>query len=344
MPRDVSLSYRDPLEEIWLAAARRVGWTIERSRNTYASWDGRCTLTLASAEDLDADDTLAQMILHEMCHALVAGPRGRHAVDWALDNTTDRDLVYEHATHRLQAALSDPYGLRAFMAVTTDHRGYYDALPRKPLADGVDPAIPIAQRAKTRADEEPFRGALGEALEATALLAAAVRPFSPPESLWRAARVRHRSGLLLPALEVPGSTCGDCAWLVDGAPLTCRQTEQGEEPGSVVHSADAACERYERRFDEEECGSCGACCREGFDLVPVDARDDVLRVHLDLVSSSSLGPVLLRPNGRCVALDGGLDGAPFRCRIYAERPSSCREFEVGGAPCLLARQRVGKSW
>ncbi|MEJ7593816.1 MAG: hypothetical protein WKF77_19935 [Planctomycetaceae bacterium] len=60
-------------------------------------------------------------------------------------NTSKRDLVYEFACHRLQAALSAPFGLRAFMAVTTSWRPYWDALPEDPLKDGDDPAIAIAQ-------------------------------------------------------------------------------------------------------------------------------------------------------------------------------------------------------
>src|SRR5690606_17075777 len=113
---------------------------VERADDVYASWDGVDTLTLAKPEHFDADDSLGQMIFHEICHALVAGER-RSQVDWGLDNDDEGDLVFEHATHRLQAALSTPHGLREFMAVTTNWRPYWDALPRDPLANGDDPAI-----------------------------------------------------------------------------------------------------------------------------------------------------------------------------------------------------------
>jgi Fe-S-cluster containining protein len=107
-----------------------------------------------------------------------------------------------------------------------------------------------------------------------------------------------------------------------------------------VAPGDPACERFEPHFDERECARCGACCREGFDVVTVGA-DELLR-HPKLVSASSLGRVLARPGGRCVALSGG-QGTAFRCSIYPERPRSCREFEVSGDACLLARRRVGLS-
>jgi hypothetical protein len=243
----------------------------------------------------------------------------------------------------LQAALSEPFGLRAFLAVTTDHRGYYDSLPARPLQEGDDPAIAIAQSAKERAEREPFRSVLSEALEATARIAEVVKPFAAENSLWRTVRSRHRSGLLLP--NVAGtSTCADCAWAVAGeSALECRQTERGEQAGAWVLEDDPACERFALRFDEAECGRCGACCREGFDLVPVEALDRVLVRHPELVGQSSLGPSLLRPGGRCVALDGGTEGTPYRCRIYADRPTSCQDFEVRGSACLVARRRVGLS-
>jgi hypothetical protein len=36
------------------------------------------------------------------------------------------------------------------------------------------------------------------------------------------------------------------------------------------------------------------------------------------------------------------DGS-YRCRIYAERPRACAEFEIAGDACLTARRRVGLS-
>ena len=55
---------------------------------------------------MDPDDSLAQLIFHELCHALVAGEHAFEREDWALCNLDGRDLIFEHACHRVQAALS----------------------------------------------------------------------------------------------------------------------------------------------------------------------------------------------------------------------------------------------
>ena len=59
---------------------------------------------------------LAQLILHELCHALVEGPGALNRPDWGLDNESARDVEREHACLRLQARLAQrqrlesPYG------------------------------------------------------------------------------------------------------------------------------------------------------------------------------------------------------------------------------------------
>jgi hypothetical protein len=106
--RPIQFQYRDPVELVWEAALAKLGVQLLRSADAYASWDGVSTLTLARAEDFDADDSLAQLIFHELCHMLVAGERGKRLFDWGLDNTSERHLVFEHACHRVQAALATP--------------------------------------------------------------------------------------------------------------------------------------------------------------------------------------------------------------------------------------------
>lgn len=189
--RTPSARYRDPLDEIWLAAAARCGLRVERSAEVYASYDGAGVLTLSTAEHFDADDSLAQLVLHELCHALVQGESALHRPDWGLDNRSDRDLPAEHACHRLQAALLAPHGLRTVLAPTTEHRAYYDALPADPLAaaahpsHGDDAVLAAARAGWERAHRGPWADALREALAATAAIAAAVRPFAEPPSIWR---------------------------------------------------------------------------------------------------------------------------------------------------------------
>jgi hypothetical protein len=342
--RIISARYDDPLDLIWLGAATRLGMRVVRSTEAYASWDGKATLSIAVSEHFDADDCLAQMIFHELCHALVAD-KAQSQVDWGLSNTSNDDLVFEHACHRLQATLAGRYGLREFMAVTTEWRPYWDALPSDPLAYSDDPALPIARAAYERAQRQPWHGTLHTALEATAQMAALLRDVSPEGSLWRRVRPRHTTGFLLEQSQV--HRCGDCAWSFAaraGAGLGCRQTAREGQRALPVAADQAACERWEPKLAATDCVSCGACCREGFDLVQVGVRETFARKHPELVRRSSLGLHVPRPGGRCGALEGeGSAQAPYLCRHYAERPKACAQFPVAGDACLLARRRVGLS-
>jgi hypothetical protein len=183
-PRPVRHRYEDPTDRVWLATAQALGMTVQRSPEVFASWDGEAVLRLSTQDGFDPDDSLAQLIFHEICHALVEAPEGWSRPDWGLENIDGRDVVREHACHRLQAALADAHGLRLFFAVTTLHRPYYDALPAQPLAPGPDPAIVLAQAAMERAREPAIWGPLQRALAATAQIGAAVAAFVEPTSLW----------------------------------------------------------------------------------------------------------------------------------------------------------------
>ena len=191
MTRRILREYRDPLEVIWTTTAARLGMTLHRSSDIYAHWDGNGGLVLGAPETLDADDSLAQMIFHEICHALVEGPESPMKVDWGLENIDDRDRDREHAAIRLQASLAGDYGLRDFFAVTTDFRAYNDRLTGEPLAAGDDPAIAIAQAARDRLVEgrwpQAWQTEIARALSATRSLANLMRDFALPNSLWREA-------------------------------------------------------------------------------------------------------------------------------------------------------------
>ena len=199
-PRQVRHRYLDPLEQVWLATARRVGLRVERSGEVYASTDGGGTLRLGAHATLDADDCLAQMIFHELCHALVEGPASFAHPDWGLDNTGDRDVAREHACLRAQATLAGRHGLRALLAPTTGFREFYDRLSEDPLAPApgaaaADPSLALARAAVARAQEPPWAPYLDSALCATAAIARAVAPFARAAdepaaalpSLWRLA-------------------------------------------------------------------------------------------------------------------------------------------------------------
>lgn len=174
--RVVTHVYRDPVDAIWLQLAHEIGWTIERSSEVYASTDGEGTLTLGTDDTLDADDCLAQMIAHEICHACVQGELGK-APDWGLDNTTDRDVEREHACLHLQAALCDAHGLRDVLAPTTDFRAYYDAIGPDPLA-GETTAIQLAIEGERWLSRQPWAPRFAAALAATAQIAEVARDFA----------------------------------------------------------------------------------------------------------------------------------------------------------------------
>lgn len=100
------------------------------------------------------------------------------------------------------------------------------------------------------------------------------------------------------------------------------------------------------------CKGCGACCAA--------FRVDFHISELGSGSSPGVPPALavpvtatlMRMQGtdaalpRCVALEGQV-GSGVRCRIYAQRPSPCREFGayaalgIGEPACDRARRRHG---
>jgi hypothetical protein len=340
--RRIDARYDDPLDLIWLACARAVGIRVERSEDVYASFDGQTTLTLSTREHFDADDSLAQLIFHELCHALVAGPERIGRSDWGMENVDERDLLAEHACHRLQAGLADRYGLRALFAVTTEHRVYWDALPIDPLALGEDPAIWLARDALQRALHGPWAEALARALGDTARIAEIARgTVADASSLWHRTQALHASGFPVDASS--DQNCGACGFsFQDGKLLRCRKTRAlPSQRGKRVEASARACVRFEPTLSEAECRRCGACCREGFDRVDVGARELLKKTHPELVKVDGYGAHLPRPGGHCVALT--LTEAGHTCTIYAERPRSCAAFELAGDACLTARRRVGLS-
>ena len=157
---------------------------IERSDEVNASWNGDGVLTIGTPETLDPDDCLAQMILHEICHALCEGPESLHQLDWGLESSDPAKKVHEHACLRLQAALADQYGMRSLFAATTMFRSYYDRLPADPLAAGDDPAITQAKAGWERAHHGPWAVALREALDRTAQVSRALHGLTMEDSLW----------------------------------------------------------------------------------------------------------------------------------------------------------------
>ena len=200
MPRTPQHIYLDPVDAIWLTVASRIGFAVQRSPTAYASvQDG--VISIGEPKSLDPDDCLAQMVLHELCHSLIEGRPGLELTDWGLDNTSTKDEVREHACLRLQASLTDAYGLRYVLAPTTEHRAYYDSLPDDALAPApsdrlTDPTVELAREGLRRAAEPPWAPHLRQGLEVTAEVLKVVRDFGGADPaadqtpLW----VRLRSG------------------------------------------------------------------------------------------------------------------------------------------------------
>jgi Fe-S-cluster containining protein len=95
-----------------------------------------------------------------------------------------------------------------------------------------------------------------------------------------------------------------------------------------------------------DCRTCGACCRDAFDVVaieptdPMAAHPKLTRTHLDGWRSMARVPGSCGGT-QCGALGGDGVEAPWRCTIYDDRPKPCRELLVGSADCLEARDALG---
>ena len=179
--RPVLSRYIDPIEVIWLATASRLGIHIRRSSLVFSSTDGSGRLQLSTREHLDADDCLAQMLLHEICHWCTNGEATFHERDWgfALDGPTD---PREHACLRLQAWLADQVGLREFFAPTGVYRQYYNRIPEDSLqsiddSDWEVHVCDVAKEAVNRIQDKPWHPHVIRAVHATARVRDLVDPF-----------------------------------------------------------------------------------------------------------------------------------------------------------------------
>lgn len=348
--RPIHHRYEDPLSRVWLACAARVGYRIVRTADAYAATDGRQTLLIADDSALDADDSLAQMILHELCHALVEGEGGERQPDWGLDNVTGRDTWREHACLRLQAYLAGSVGLRGFFAPTTDFRTrFWNALPADPLTAAIEQggrlerSCVAARLGAWRASQPRWREALRQAFAASARIADAVQSSEVADvglpSLWNTVSPRpplHAAGHAPVADYHSGHGCADCAWS-----FTARGHQRCRHAPAVRLPKDApACTAWEPMV-ELQCQRCAACCREAYDAVEVQPREVVLKRHPALVVDAGSHFKLKRDGDRCAALEGS-DGQ-YGCSIYGDRPRTCRDFTRGSENCLAARRKVGLS-
>ena len=92
------------------------------------------------------------------------------------------------------------------------------------------------------------------------------------------------------------------------------------------------------QVDDFDCKSCGACCCFKWSW-PVLRRDrsDAVNIPKEMVRTDY--PLMKTIDNRCIALDGKV-GESVCCKIYNDRPNSCRQFEQGSDLCKEARKKV----
>lgn len=179
--RPIETHYTDPVEVIWLTLAKHLGMTVRRSPHVYATHDGKGLLTLSDRAGFDPDDTVAQMVFHEVCHWIVNGEDTFHEPDWGFELDWEVDWR-EYTCQRLQAELAKRHGLERLLASTGTYRPYYDAVLAEPLTprdDGQEEAYIVEQThaSLARAARSPWAPHLEEALTATAAIQAILKPF-----------------------------------------------------------------------------------------------------------------------------------------------------------------------
>jgi len=91
-----------------------------------------------------------------------------------------------------------------------------------------------------------------------------------------------------------------------------------------------------RSSKPKNCKNCGLCCTWEVEIYPED-KDDIPKEMTERIKTSleELRIMRLRPGTNvCIALDLKTK----KCTIHNKKPTSCKEFEIGGHDCLLARE------
>lgn len=132
--RSFYASLRAETDALWVASARELGFGVERARGAFVSYDGAGTIAVAPYDEMDPDDHLAQIVVHELAHFAVEGAEARARADWGLDNMSDAHVANELAALRVQAWWCDAHGLRDVLVPTTAFREAWPAIGAAPLA------------------------------------------------------------------------------------------------------------------------------------------------------------------------------------------------------------------
>ena len=148
--------------------------------------------------------------------------------------------------------------------------------------------------------------------------AALAKHRAPSDSLWstiEGPRGRHALGFGMPHADERAAmrSCGSCGFAQQqGKRLRCLKTERSATPEMP------ACQRWE---PAPECATCGACCREAFDLIEVAARDPFQKKHKHLL--------VMRDHGRADLV-----------RPRWSMPAAARRWKRGRTFWLLALRRA----
>ena len=87
-----------------------------------------------------------------------------------------------------------------------------------------------------------------------------------------------------------------------------------------------------------DCLRCGLCCTTSWDIeVQGDEQVPEAMTRLDRIG---IYTIMRSRKGMCIALKSKADGT-CACRIYAQRPRVCRDFEPGNTNCLELRRKAG---
>ena len=156
------------LDQVFVDVADAFGFGVARESGAFISYQGDGLIRIAPYAELDPDDTLAQMIVHELCHYFVEGDASRTQWDWGLVNDRPDDEPSELAAICAQAGLLDRFRLRQTLAPTTDYRFEYDRLPADLIGDGTREASRALTGLQRLAEHPSYRilaSALGRVQE-----------------------------------------------------------------------------------------------------------------------------------------------------------------------------------
>lgn len=187
--RPIRARYTDPLDLVWLSACKQLGLRVRRDPSIFSRTDGTGLLAFGPRDTLDADDCLAQMVVHELSHWITNGLETYGQRDWGFP-LDDKTCPKEHAAVRLQCWLATQWGLRHMFGPTGWYRQYWERLPEDPLgpidlSGHPDPAaakaweaqvMALAHQAVQRSQGAPWKGPLDQAFGATRAILDALGP------------------------------------------------------------------------------------------------------------------------------------------------------------------------